>query len=188
MAVHTFIRRRAADLRARPRLADDLPGAVGLAASGAVGALRLAVDDDRRLVLAAILALRILVGVLRHAVAVVAVVRVVPTGVLPVRLALERVQFGLAGILPILLVQRAADLIADQATDEDTGGGRRELAAAVTDLRADEAADTGARRRSDDFLVAVAVGAGAGTERGREQERCAQACNSHDYRPLRCCK
>src|SRR5262249_46561988 len=104
------------------------------------------------------------------------------------RLMLEGVKLGLLCIHPVLLIQRAADLVADQAADEDAGRGRRKLAAAMPDLRTDEAADTGAGRRADDLLVAIAVWTGAGTERGREQERCAQACNSHNCRPLRCCK
>src|SRR4030095_3416292 len=114
------------------------PGDWGLGAGRAVATLRAVVDDDGGLVFAAILAVGVLVGALGHRIAVVAVVGVLPARVLAVRGALERRVLGLARPLLVRLVHVGADLVADEAADEDAGCRGRQLPAAMTELRTDQ--------------------------------------------------
>src|SRR5437867_3673039 len=98
-----------------------------------MGALGPAVHDDRGLILAAILAGGLLIGVLRHGIAGVAVVRVLPARILAVRIAFERGLLGAIGRLLIGLVEPPANLVADEAADHHAGRGRDQLARAMAD-------------------------------------------------------
>ena len=102
--------------------ADDLPGAVGLAAGGAVGFLLLTADGHRLLILAAIGAAGILIGARRGEAAGMAAVGVVPGGRGPGRLEFQRALGRFGVIAPVGLVQRVADRAAQQPAKQHAGG------------------------------------------------------------------
>src|SRR5262244_3220284 len=91
----------------------DLPGAVRLAARGSVGRLRLAADDDRLLVLAAVLAVGELVGARRRDRPRVSRVGIVPHRRLSRLVLLERLLRGGARHLLVAGVESVPDQAAD---------------------------------------------------------------------------
>src|SRR5262245_48587025 len=98
------------------KLTDVVPGAVGIAARGALHRLRLAVDIDLVRVVAAVLRTALVRTARRH-LAVAPVVRITPLARRARLPALERVVLGLLGEHAVLLVHGAADLAADDAAD-----------------------------------------------------------------------
>src|SRR3546814_4982505 len=131
-------------------LVDDLPGAVRLAAGGAVGLRPVVPDRRRRLVLAAVAAVRCLERPFRGDGIALAIA--CPGDRLPV-----------AGIFHSLIhaegvgtVHAAADLAADDESDDGAGRNGCQAAPAVADLRAGCRARRAAQQFADDFPIAPA--------------------------------
>src|SRR5437016_11958737 len=102
-------------------LSGDLgPGAVGVAAGGAAHGLRTAVDPNTMHEVAALRTAAVVI-VLDDDLAVTAVVRIAPAHRLARRPAIPGVELGLAGELAVTLIERATDLVADDAADHRTG-------------------------------------------------------------------
>src|SRR5260370_31818346 len=126
----------------------DLAAAVGLLAGGAVALLGLAAHSDGLLELAAIGPVGGLVIVSRHHRAGGPGLLVAPRQGLAWLAGLERGLRRPVGIGDIGLIERFADLIAQQAAGDDTDRGRRPFARPAAELVAEEAAETGADERS----------------------------------------
>src|SRR5438067_171040 len=140
---------------ARPSdfLLHDLPAAVGLLAGGAVALLGLTADSDGLLELAAIGAVRRLVIVSRHHRAGGTGLLIAPRQRLAGLAGLERGLRRPVGIGDIGLIERSADLRAQQAAGDDAERGRRPLAGAAAELVAEKAARGGADERAACRLV-----------------------------------
>src|SRR5579859_260693 len=141
----------------RPRMAGlallDLPGAVRLAAGRAVGLLALAADHNGLLELAAEATRLRLVRAHRHDRAVVAGVWVLPLHRLVGRRAFQR---GLGAAVEGRLVgavERGADRTTQQTAQHHAQRRRRDLARAMTQLRAGQAAEAGTDQGAAGGLV-----------------------------------
>src|SRR5262249_3665773 len=85
--------------------------------------------------------------------AVAAVVGIAPAHRPSGRAALPGIVFGLAGQLAVARVKVLADGVADDATDHGAGQGGSHLAAALTELVADDGPGDGTDRRAGLLLV-----------------------------------
>src|SRR5262249_15666597 len=91
------------------------------------------------------------------------IIRIAPTHRPARRASLPGIHFGLLGQLAIALIERAADLIANDAADHGASHGAQRLAAALAELVADHTTGDGANGRAP-FLLGPA-------RRHREGER-----------------
>src|SRR4029079_16939799 len=107
----------------------DLPAAIGLAAGGAVRALRLAIDGDLLLVFAAVGPLRGLVRARRRDAAGIAGVWIFPGRGLASRRLFQSILRRLICITPVVLVKHVADSAANEATQQRAGHDPRTTAA-----------------------------------------------------------
>src|SRR5580704_8144667 len=157
---------------------DRGPGAVGIAAGGAAGALRGAIDIDRVGILPAGGAIG-LVGRAGHDIAVTAGIRITPGDRGARRAGFQRLHLGGVGAPPVLVVHRRADPVAEQAPDRGADHGSGEpVADAAADGIADQAAGYGADRRAAGFLR-PGVG-GAGRDAQAEERKCNDVARRHD--------
>src|SRR5581483_10147040 len=160
-------------MEAGARSADLGPGAVGIAAGSAAHGLRSTVDVDAMNEIAAAGGPAI-VEVLDNHLAVAPVARIAPAHWLARGPALPGIELGLARELAITRIERAADLVADDAADHCAGERRRHLATALAELVADDAAGDGA----DGGAGVLVIGTACRNE-GHAQRRC-QRTTSHD--------
>src|SRR5690606_27466990 len=123
--------------------AHDPPGTVRLPAGGSECLFHLAADIDRLLELAAIGAVRSLIGPRRRDRAVVAAVRIPPFRVAAGRVSLQRVVGGARYFHAIGAVERLADLAAGDAAEEGADRDSGQTGVAAPDLRSDECAGAG---------------------------------------------
>ena len=84
-------------------------------------------------------------------------IRVVPGHRPPHRSGFQRRLRGAIGIHPVCPVERFADFAADQHTENGAGRGRRQLAPAAADLRAQKAAGDTAEDGAAGLFLAVPV-------------------------------
>src|ERR1700754_1635331 len=94
-------------------LPDRAPDPVGAAAGGATGDFELAVDGHRMRIAPALRALAV-IGRTRNDIAVAARGRVPPRHRRPGRAAFQRLDLGLISEPPVVVIERGADLAADQ--------------------------------------------------------------------------
>src|SRR5262245_14394937 len=153
-------------LASYPRSAHLGPGAVGVAAGGATHGLRTSVDVDAMHEVAATRAAPLVV-VLGDHLAVAAVVRIAPADRTARRPTLPGVELGLAGELAVAHVERAADLVADNAADHGAGERGGDAPAALAELVADDAAGDRADHRAGVLLLDIGT---TGRERKRRGE------------------
>src|SRR5258708_2641939 len=138
--------------RAAPSLLHDLPAAVGLLAGGAVAFLGLAADGDGLLELAAIGPVG-LIGGARHHRSGGAGIGILPVDALAGAAGIERRLRRLVGIGDVALIERLADLRAEQAAGDDAGRGHHALPGTAAELIAEQAAEAGADERATGGLV-----------------------------------
>src|SRR5262245_45663100 len=147
------------------------PGAVGIAAGGAAGELRLAVDVDRVRVLPAGHGIA-LVGRTWNDGATAACIIIAPAYRRAGRARLERLDLRLIGARAILVIERSADAVADQSTDGGARDRARHTAAAASELRADDRAANCAHKCSG---VLMRSGAGLRIARAGAQQKTDQS-------------
>ena len=129
---------------ARRSSAHRRPGAVGVAAGGAAGKLRPAVDVDGVAVLPALQPVGLIGRTGNHR-AIAAGVRVLPRHRHARLAAFERLHLRRVGALLVLVVHAGADAVADQAADGRTrNSGGDPIAGGAAELRADQPAGNGA--------------------------------------------
>src|SRR5262245_61744945 len=119
------------------------PGAVGVAAGGAAHGPRPAVDVDPVHEVAAVHGAALVRGFRDH-LAIAAVVGIAPVHRFAGVPSLPGLVLGLPSKLAIALIERAADLVADDAADHGAGQRAGDAAAAPAELVADHAAGNSA--------------------------------------------
>src|SRR5450756_255019 len=155
--------------RPQRRSAERGPGAVRVAAGGAAGGLRAAVDIDGVAEGTAVAA-GILIGGARHYGPVAPGIRIFPRHRRAGGAAFERIHLRGIGALLVLVVEAGADTVADQAAEQaaDRGASQAVSGAAAGDRGTEQRAGPGAEQGAGVFLRSRAHpvrAAGAGGER-----------------------
>ncbi len=154
-------------------LTDVLPRPVRIAASRAAHLLRAAVHIDGVGIIAAIFRAA-LIRLTWHDLAIASIVGVFPLTRRAGRAALQRFKLGLLRELPVALIQAAPDFATNDAADHSARNRRQDVAAAFTDLVADDAASHRAKHSA-----AVRLANSVSAARCNRQSGCQTCCDDN---------